>query len=83
MSSYDEIGERWFIRDLLQQADVFQVLYSAAAFDVSGFGQLRDNHQAPRRCPAMVTGYAEGNLELLLCLCTKQKLHSLSLVILK
>lgn len=31
----------------------------------------------------MVMGYTKGKLELLLCLCPKQKLHSFSLVILK
>lgn len=31
----------------------------------------------------MATGYTKGKLELLLCLCPKQELHSLSLVILK
>lgn len=31
----------------------------------------------------MVMGYTKGKLELLLCLCPKQELHSLPLVILK
>lgn len=82
-NSYDERRARWFIRGLLWQEDVYQVLCSTAAFDISAFGQLRGNRQAPGRCLAMVMRYTEGNLELLLCLCTKQKFHSLSLVILK